>query len=115
MNETPPVLETPAAAVTAPEIAPTPVEDTSGHINMKMLQNIPVTLSVQVGTAVLKIHDLLRLTQGSVVELERIAGEPVDLLVNNTVVAQGEVVTVNERYGIRLTRVVTAAERIKNI
>jgi flagellar motor switch protein FliN/FliY len=85
------------------------------QITANMLQNIPVTLSVQVGSAVLKIHDLLRLAQGSVVELDRIAGEPVDLLVNNTVVAQGEVVTVNERYGIRLTRVVTAAERIRNI
>ena len=85
------------------------------QITANMLQNIPVTLSVQVGSAVLKIHDLLRLAQGSVVELDRIAGEPVDLLVNNTVVAQGEVVTVNDRYGIRLTRVVPASERMKNL
>jgi flagellar motor switch protein FliN/FliY len=55
------------------------------------------------------------LTQGSVVELDRIAGEPLDLLVNNTVVAQGEVVLINERYGIRLTRVVSAAERLENL
>jgi flagellar motor switch protein FliN/FliY len=63
----------------------------------------------------IKIRDLMRLTQGSVVELDRIAGEPLDLLVNNTVVAQGEVVLVNERYGIRLTRVVPASERMKNL
>ena len=62
-----------------------------------MLHNISVNISVEVGRAVLKIGDLLRLAQGSVVELDRIAGEPVDLLVNNTVVAQGEVVLVNER------------------
>jgi flagellar motor switch protein FliN/FliY len=80
-----------------------------------MLHNISVNISVEVGRAVLKIGDLLRLAQGSVVELDRIAGEPVDLLVNNTVVAQGEVVLVNERYGVRLTRVVTAAERLKNL
>jgi flagellar motor switch protein FliN/FliY len=63
----------------------------------------------------IKIKDLMRLTQGSVVELDRIAGEPLDLLINNTVVAQGEVVLVNERYGIRLTRVVPASERMKNL
>ena len=91
------------------------VNEDGAHINAKVIQNIPVTLSVQVGRAVLKIHDLLRLAQGSVVELDRIAGEPLDLLVNTTVVAQGEVVLVNDRYGIRLTRVVTAAERLKNL
>jgi len=80
-----------------------------------LLKNIPVTISVEVGRSVLKISDLLRLAQGSVVELDRIAGEPLDLLIHDTVVAQGEVVLVNERYGIRLTRVVTAAERLKNI
>lgn len=86
-----------------------------GQIHPDVLQNIPVTLSIEVGRAVIKIRDLLRLTQGSVVELDRIAGEPLDLLVNNTVVAQGEVVLVNDRYGIRLTRVVPAAERLDNL
>jgi len=86
-----------------------------GQINVDVLQNIPVTLSIEVGRAVIKIRDLMRLTQGSVVELDRIAGEPLDLLVNNTVVAQGEVVLINERYGIRLTRVVSAAERLQNL
>jgi flagellar motor switch protein FliN len=86
-----------------------------GQIHTDVLQNIPVTLSIEVGRATIKIRDLMRLTQGSVVELDRIAGEPLDLLVNNTVVAQGEVVLVNDRYGIRLTRVVPASERLDNL
>ncbi|MFM8864496.1 MAG: flagellar motor switch protein FliN [Limnohabitans sp.] len=86
-----------------------------GQIHPDVLQNIPVTLSIEVGRAVIKIRDLMRLTQGSVVELDRIAGEPLDLLVNNPVVAQGEVVLVNDRYGIRLTRVVPASERLENL
>jgi flagellar motor switch protein FliN/FliY len=87
----------------------------AGAIPPDVLQNIPVTLSIEVGRASIKIKDLLRLTQGSVVELDRIAGEPLDLLVNNTVVAQGEVVLVNDRYGIRLTRVVAASERLGQV
>ena len=87
----------------------------SSQIHPDVLQNITVTLSVEVGRAMIKIRDLMRLTQGSVVELDHIAGEPLDLLVNKTVVAQGEVVLVNDRYGIRLTRVVPASERMKNL
>jgi len=86
-----------------------------GQIQVDVLQNIPVTLSIEVGRASIKIRDLMRLSQGSVVELDRMAGEPLDLLVNNTVVAQGEVVLINERYGIRLTRVVPATERIEKL
>ena len=89
--------------------------DAENQINPEVLQNISVTLSIEVGRAMIKIKDLMRLTQGSVVELDRIAGEPLDLLINNTVVAQGEVVLGNERYGIRLTRVVPASERMKNL
>jgi len=89
--------------------------DASGKIDQEVLQNISVTMSIEVGRAQIKIRDLMRLTQGSVVELDRIAGEPLDLLVNNTVVAQGEIVLVNDRYGIRLTRVAPAAERMKNL
>jgi flagellar motor switch protein FliN/FliY len=86
-----------------------------GQIHPDVLQNIPVTLTIEVGRATIKIRDLMRLTQGSVVELDRIAGEPLDLLVNNTVVAQGEVVLVNDRYGIRLTRVVPPNERLNEL
>ena len=84
-------------------------------MNREVIQNIPITLAIEVGRASLKIRDLMRLTQGSVVELDRLAGEPLDIVVNDTVVAQGEVVLVNERYGVRLTKVVSAADRIKNL
>ena len=96
-------------------LAPEQDGSESGKINSDVLQNIPVTISVDVGRTSLKIRDLMRLTQGSVVELDRIAGEPLDLLVNDTLVAQGEVVLVNERYGVRLTQVIPAAERVKNL
>ena len=89
--------------------------DASGKIDQEVLQNISVTMSIEVGRAQIKIRDLMRLTQGSVVELDRIAGEPLDLLVNNTVVAQGDIVLVHDRYGVRLTRVAPAAERMKNL
>ncbi|MEY3005933.1 MAG: Flagellar motor switch protein FliN [Pseudomonadota bacterium] len=89
--------------------------DSKQTLNADVLQNIPVTLSVEVGRSSLKIKDLMHLTQGSVIELDRAAGEPLDLLVNNTVVAQGEIVLVNERLGIRLNRVVPAADRVKNL
>ncbi|MDB2533240.1 flagellar motor switch protein FliN [Porticoccaceae bacterium] len=101
------------AVVDQPEVS---AEDAvKNKINSDVLQNIPVTISVEVGRASLKIRDLMRLTQGSVVELDRLAGEPLDLLVNNTLVAQGEVVLVNERYGVRLTSVIPTADRVKNL
>jgi flagellar motor switch protein FliN/FliY len=101
------------AVADQPEVS---AEDSiKNKINADVLQNIPVTISVEVGRASLKIRDLMRLTQGSVVELDRLAGEPLDLLVNNTLVAQGEVVLVNERYGVRLTSVVPTADRVKNL
>jgi flagellar motor switch protein FliN len=86
-----------------------------GNIDPDVLQNISVSLAIEVGRTQIKIKDLMRLSQGSVVELDRIAGEPLDLLVNDTVVAQGEVVLVNDRYGIRLTRVVPSSERLKSL
>ena len=85
------------------------------HINPEVLQNISVAIKVEVGRTKMKIRDLLRLTQGSVVELDRLAGEPLDLLINDTVIAQGEIVLVGERYGVRLTRVAPASERMKNL
>jgi len=84
-------------------------------IDLELLNNIPVSISVEVGRASLKIKDLMRLSQGAVIELERLAGEPLDLFVNNTLVAQGEVVLVNDRYGVRMTSVVLPADRIKDI
>ena len=87
----------------------------TNKIDAEVLQNIPVTVSVEVGRTSLKIRDLMRLAQGSVVELDRLAGESLDLMVNNTPVAQGEIVLVNERYGIKLTSVVPTVERVKNL
>jgi flagellar motor switch protein FliN/FliY len=87
----------------------------ASKIDAEVLQNIPVTVSVEVGRTSLKIRDLMRLAQGSVVELDRLAGESLDLMVNNTPVAQGEIVLVNERYGIKLTSVIPTVERVKNL
>ena len=99
----------------ADDVTSTAQGDIKTKINADILQNIPVTISVEVGRTSLKIRDLMRLTQGSVVELDRLAGEPLDLLVNNTLVAQGEVVLINERYGVRLTSVIPTADRVKNL
>lgn len=77
--------------------------------------DIPVTISMEVGRAKISIRNLLQLNQGSVVELERIAGEPLDVLVNGTLIAHGEVVVVNDKFGIRLTDVISQIERIKKL
>jgi len=85
------------------------------EMDLDVLRNIPVTLSVEVGRTGMQIRDLLKLSEGSVIELDRVAGESIDLLVNNTVIARGEVVVVNERYGVRLTQVLDAADRLRKI
>jgi flagellar motor switch protein FliN/FliY len=82
---------------------------------LDIIQNVAVNISVEVGRSSLRIRDLIRLGQGSVVELDRVAGEPLDLCVNNTVIARGEIVLVNDRYGIRLTQVVDPEDRVKHL
>jgi len=77
--------------------------------------DIPVTISMEVGRSKISIRNLLQLNQGSVVELERVAGEPLDVLVNGTLIAHGEVVVVNDKFGIRLTDVISQIERIKKL
>ena len=77
--------------------------------------DIPVTISMEVGRSQISIRNLLQLNQGSVVELERIAGEPRDVMVNGTLIAHGEVVVVNDKFGIRLTDVISQTERIKKL
>ncbi len=84
-------------------------------VQLDLIQNVAVSISVEVGRSSLRIRDLLRLGQGSVIELDRVAGEPLDVCVNNTIIARGEVVLVNERYGIRLTQVVAAEDRVKHL
>src|SRR6476469_3082658 len=84
-------------------------------LNLDVILDVNVTLSLEVGRARIPIRNLLQLNQGSVVELERQAGEPLDVYVNGTLIAQGEVVVVNDRFGVRLTDVVSPSERIKRL
>ncbi|WP_435605500.1 flagellar motor switch protein FliN [Pseudomonas knackmussii] len=83
--------------------------------NLDVILDIPVTISMEVGHTDITIRNLLQLNQGSVIELDRLAGEPLDVLVNGTLIAHGEVVVVNEKFGIRLTDVISPSERIKKL
>ncbi len=114
------------AAVAAEQAAAAPaaefdsLEDTSAgpaseEENLDVILDIPVTVSMEIGRTNISIRNLLQLNQGSVVELDRLAGEPMDVLVNGTLVAHGEVVVVNEKFGIRLTDVISPAERVKKL
>jgi len=87
----------------------------SGDVKLDVILDIPVTVAMEIGRTRLSIRSLLQLNQGSIVELDRLAGEPMDVLVNGTLVAHGEVVVVNEKFGIRLTDVISPADRIKNL
>ena len=83
--------------------------------DLDVILDIPVTISMEVGGTSITIRNLLQLNQGSVVELDRLAGEPLDVLVNGTLIAHGEVVVVNEKFGIRMTDVISPSERIKKL
>lgn len=87
----------------------------ANDVNLDVILDVAVNLSMEVGRARIPIRNLLQLNQGSVVELERTAGEPLDVYANGTLIAHGEVVVVNERFGVRLTDVVSPAERIKKL
>ncbi|WP_438467268.1 flagellar motor switch protein FliN [Marinomonas sp. PE14-40] len=111
-----------AAAMSEQDAQPVELEELTPAIGgqetpagMDLIMDIPVTLSMELGSTSIAIRNLLQLTQGSVVELDRYAGEPLDVLVNGTLIAHGEVVVVNDKYGIRLTDVVSPSERIKRI
>ena len=91
------------------------VKDSAGLDNLKVLENIEVKLTVEVGSTELKIRDLLRLNEGSVVELERLAGDPLDILANGVQIAKGEVVMVGERFGIRFTEVANPEHRVQKL
>jgi len=86
-----------------------------GDTNLDAILDVPVTISMEIGRTRINIRNLLQLNQGSVVELDRLAGEPMDVLVNGTLIAQGEVVVVNEKFGIRLTDVISPADRVKRL
>ncbi len=83
--------------------------------DLDVILDIPVTISMEVGSTSISIRNLLQLNQGSVIELDRLAGEPLDVLVNGTLIAHGEVVVVNEKFGIRMTDVISPSERIKKL
>jgi flagellar motor switch protein FliN/FliY len=94
------------------------VEDAAksdGEVNLEAILDVPVTISMEIGRTRIAIRNLLQLNQGSVVELDRLAGEPMDVLVNCTLIAQGEVVVVNDKFGLRLTDIISPADRIKRL
>ena len=98
-----------------PEVPVTSTAASRSDVNIDVILDVPVTLSLEVGRTRLPIRSLLQLSQGSVVELERAAGEALDVFVNGTLVAHGEVVVVNEKFGIRLTDVISPADRIRKL
>lgn len=89
--------------------------ETEEEINLDLILDVPVTIAMEIGRTRISIRNLLKLNQGSVIELDRMAGEPMDVLVNGTLIAHGEVVVVNEKFGIRLTDVISATERIEKL
>ncbi len=100
----------------APEVAGTPSQSQGGDSpDLDVILDIPVEIAMQVGSASITIRNLLQLNQGSVIELDRIAGEPLDVLVNGTLIAHGEVVVLNDKLGIRMTDVISPSERIKKL
>ncbi len=105
-----------AAGVEAAEMSALVAEPAAGEPgDLDNILDIPVTLSVEIGSTHVSIRNLLQLNQGSVVELDRLAGEPLNVLVNGTLIAHGEVVVVNEKFGIRLTDVVSAQQRVRKL
>jgi flagellar motor switch protein FliN/FliY len=105
--------ESAAAQVFQDFASPAPRSDT--HNDIDFILDIPVQLTVELGRTKIAIKNLLQLAQGSVVELDGLAGEPMDVLVNGCLIAQGEVVVVNDKFGIRLTDVITPSERIRKL
>lgn len=110
-----------AAAVAAPQAAAAAFQDFSGGSkgatanDIDFILDIPVQLTVELGRTKIAIKNLLQLAQGSVVELDGMAGEPMDVLVNGCLIAQGEVVVVNDKFGIRLTDIISPSERIRKL
>jgi flagellar motor switch protein FliN/FliY len=111
----------PATEVQAEQVAPAsftnfaPTGASTAGNDINMILDIPVQLTVELGRTRIPIKHILQLAQGSVVELEALAGEPMDVLVNGYLIAQGEVVVVNDKFGIRLTDIVTPSERMRRL
>jgi flagellar motor switch protein FliN/FliY len=104
-----------AESVQLDKLQPTRNSASDSDINLDVILDIPVTISMEIGSTKINIRNLLQLNQGSVVELDRMAGEPLDVVVNGTLIAHGEVVVVNEKFGIRLTDIISPSERIRKL
>jgi len=97
------------------EVSDKGISSNDSELNLDVILDVPVTVSMEVGNTKISIRNLLQLNQGSVVELDRLAGEPMDVLVNGTLIARGEVVVVNDKFGLRLTDIISPAERVKKL
>ena len=106
---------TPAESAQFQELQPDMGDVGTGDVKIDAILDVPVTVAMEIGRARINIRNLLQLNQGSVVELDRLAGEPMDVLVNGTLIAQGEVVVVNEKFGIRLTDIISPTDRVKKL
>jgi flagellar motor switch protein FliN/FliY len=115
MAEQADVDENVANTVSFDELKNEVLNQPAGSPDLDVILDIPVSISMEVGRTSITIRNLLQLNQGSVIELDRLAGEPLDVLVNGTLIAHGEVVVVNEKFGIRMTDVISPAERIKKL
>lgn len=122
-NETPDTPEEEpqesSGAEDAPQYSPDELEESAegaaADVNLELVLDVPVNVSLRVGSTDIAIRDLVRLVEGSVVALDQDAGEPMDVLVNGTLIAHGEIVVVDDRFGVRLTDVVSPIERIENL
>lgn len=115
LNETKPEGDGAGAGAAEAGSATPAAKPQGGHQNLDLLLDIPLEISAELGRAKMIINDLLQLGQGSVIELNKLAGEPLEIMVNQKLIARGEVVVVNEKFGIRLTDVISPLERIKQL
>ncbi len=115
VNEPRGKLEPAAASAQFQQLEEDVIAPGESDVSLDSILDVPVIISMEIGRTKIAIRNLLQLNQGSVVELDRLAGEPMDVLVNGTLIAQGEVVVVNEKFGIRLTDVISPADRVKRL
>lgn len=112
---TPENVTTSPDAMSVPELTSATSGAEKSELNLDVILDVPVTLTIEIGRTRLSIGELLKLNQGSVVELDRLVGEPHDVLVNGTLIAHGEVVVIDDRFGIRFTDIVSPSDRVKKL
>ena len=106
----------PASGIQPPQFEPIETAPTLGHPrNIDLLLDVPLRLAVELGRTNMAIRDILALGHSSVIELDKLAGEPVDVLVNETLIARGEVIVVDEKFGVRVTEIVSPAKRVASL